>query len=188
MKRTKFPALFLVILMVPCVSANMGIPVIFVTMPLMLLALLPIILIESLVLMRYLAKGLKRTIVPVGIANAVTTILGYPISWGLLFGIGLITTGGSCGPGFDTVGKSILTVLLEAAWLCPWEEQIYWTLPIAIIIGLLLAFFISILIEYKILKRYFKNLEPKPVWVANMITYGLLVLFSLIYLLVGIIG
>ena len=183
--------LLILLIAIPFVVSDAGVPVIFITLPIMSIALIPIILIESFVLRHYIKFNFKKIVFPVGIANAATVIIGYPLSWGLLLVIELITTGGGCGPGFDTIGKSILTVLLESAWLCPWEDQLYWTLPIAIIIGLVVAFFISVYVEYFIIKRFFKKEKQKmkkAVWVANIISYTILILFSLIYLIVGLIN
>ena len=63
------------------VFADVGIPVIMATTPLMILALIPVILIESWILMKYNNRKLKKVIIPVGLGNLTTTLLGYPLLW-----------------------------------------------------------------------------------------------------------
>jgi hypothetical protein len=171
--------------------ANAGVPMIFLTFPAMLLALLPIILIESLIIQKSLNIAYKKAIIPNGVANAVSTIAGFPLAWRLLLGLELLTTGGSCGPGFETVSNSIITAILESAWLCPWENQLYWLIPVAFINCLIVAFFISIFIEYfimkKMLKDHKKDVIKKVTYKANIISYALLVIVNIGYLVYSIV-
>lgn len=170
--------------------ANAGVPMIFLSFPVMLFALIPIILIEARVLKKILEITYKKAIVPSGVVNLVTTIIGFPLSWGLLLGLELLTTSGSCGPGFSNIGTSIVTVIIESAWICPWENYLYWLIPVAFIISLIVAFFVSVLVEYLILKKIFKDFDKqkikKGVWIANFVSYSFLVILSLIYLFVSI--
>lgn len=176
---TPFPAL-----------ANAGVPMIYLTYPAMLMALLPIILVESIVIQKSLNIAFKKAIIPNGVANAVSTIAGFPLAWGLLLGLELLTTGGSCGPGFQTVSNSIITVILESAWLCPWEDQLYWLMPIAFLNCLIVAFFLSFVIEYlimkKMLKEHEKSIVRKVTCKANIISYSLLVILNIGYLVYSI--
>lgn len=182
---------FLFLLLPPSIaSANAGVPMIFLTFPVMIFALIPIILIEAGILKKFLKITYKKAFLSFGLANLVTTIIGFPLSWGLLLVLELLTTGGSCGPGFHNIGTSIITVIVEAAWICPWEEHLFWMVPIAFIICLIIAFLISVWIEYLIIKRIFKNFDNKKVKkiviIANSITYGLLIVLNLVYLFFNI--
>ena len=172
-------------------SADAGVPMIFLSFPLMLISLIPIIFIESYIYTKTTSSPFKRSIAASATANSISTIAGFPLAWGLLFGLELLTTGGSCGPGFDTVPKSILTAILESAWLCPWEDQLYWLIPIAFINSLIVAFFISVLIEYFILKKFMKDTDRKVVkkatYIANISSYLLLILMGLGYLIYSVI-
>ncbi len=166
--------------------ANAGVPMIFLTFPAMLIALLPIILIESFVINREIAISIKKAIVPCSVANAISTIAGFPLAWGLLLGFELLTTGGSCGPGFETLTSSILTAVLESAWLCPWEDQLYWMIPVAFINCLIVAFFISVFTEYFVMKKMLVGQESatvkKVAYKANIVSYSLLVVLNIVYL------
>ncbi len=183
---------FFIFLLLPIgiVSANSGLPMILMTFPAMIFALIPIILIEAGVLKKSLNIWYKKAILSFGFANLITTIIGFPLSWGLLLGLELLTTGGSCGPGFHNIGTSIITVIMEAAWICPWEEQLFWMVPIAFIICLIIAYFISVWIEYVVLKRIFNAFEAskikKIVLIANSITYSLLIVLNFIYLIFNV--
>jgi hypothetical protein len=166
--------------------ANAGVPMIFLSFPIMLIALLPVIFIETSIFKRIVPIPYKKSFVSNGIANAISTIAGFPLAWGLLLAIELLTTGGSCGPGFDTISKSIITVIVEAAWLCPHEDHLYWLIPTAFIISLIVAFFISLVIEYYVNKRFHKECDKKQirraVYIANISSYCLLIFIGFGYL------
>ena len=184
-KYVAFP-IVLVLCLPVAAHANAGIPMIFVSFPIMLIALLPVIFIESSIFRRVVPIPYKKSFVSNGIANAISTIAGFPLAWGLLLAIELLTTGGRCGPGFDTIPKSIITVIVEAAWLCPHEEHLYWLVPTAFIICLIVAFFISLAIEYYVNRRFYKECSKKQlrraVYIANMSSYCLLILIAVGYL------
>ncbi len=152
----------------------------------MLIALVPIIVIEAFVISREIDTSVKKVIMPSSTANAVSTIVGFPLAWGLLLGLELLTTGGSCGPGFDTLTSSIVTAVLESAWLCPWEDQLHWMVPVAFINCLIVAFFISVYSEYFVLRRMLVGQElpavKNAVYRSNIVSYSLLVVLNLAYL------
>lgn len=190
LKKTLFLSLILITVTPLPAFANVGVPMIFLTFPAMLTALLPIILIESVVIKKALNIPMKKALMSNGTANLVSTIGGFPLAWGLLFGLELLTTRGSCGPGFKTISSSIITAILESAWLCPWKEHMYWLIPVAFINCLIAAFFLSILIEYfimrKMLKEYDKNAVKKVTYKANIVSYSMLVIFNIGYLIYNI--
>jgi Na+-translocating ferredoxin:NAD+ oxidoreductase RnfD subunit len=79
-----------------------------------------------------------------------------------------------------------VALIVEAAWLCPWESQLHWMIPVAFIVCLLVAFFLSLLIEFPILKMFYKDKDKATVWkatfIANALSYMILVPLSLVYL------
>jgi hypothetical protein len=182
--------IFVVLLFPAAAHANAGVPMIFLSYPVMLIALLPVIFIETSIFKKVVTLPYKNALVSNGVANAISTLAGFPLAWGFLLAIELITTGGSCGPGFSTLPKSIITVIVEAAWLCPHEDHLYWLVPTAFIISLIVAFFISLLIEYYINKRFHKDQDKgrirKAVYLANISSYALLVSLSVGYLVFSI--
>ena len=182
--------IFLIFFFPVVAYANAGVPMIFLSYPVMILALLPIIFIEASIFKRVVPIPYKNALVSNGAANAISTLAGFPLAWGFLLVIELITTGGSCGPGFSTISESIVTVIVEAAWICPHEKQLYWLIPSAFIISLIVAFFVSLIIEYYINKRFHKEQDngsiKKAVYLANFSSYGLLISLSLGYLVFSI--
>ncbi len=167
------------------VLANAGLPMIVFTFPLMLMALLPIIMVESFVIQRSLKAPFKKVIVSNGIANVASTLIGTPLAWGILLGFQLITTGGGCGPGFETVPDSMITAVVGSAWICPWAEQEKWLIPIAFINCMIVAFFISVYIEYLVMRKTLKghedNVVKKVTYKSNLVSYFLLVVVSVSY-------
>ncbi len=184
-------SIIFVLILPVAAHANAGVPMIFLSFPIMLIALIPVIFIETSVFKRIMLVRYKQSFVSNSTANAISTIMGFPLAWGLLFGLELLTTGGSCGPGFDSIPNSIITVIVEAAWLCPHEDHLYWLIPTAFIISLFVAFFISITIEYFVNKKFHKETDKtlirKAVFVANLSSYCLLVLIGLGFLVYSII-
>ncbi len=172
--------------------ADAGLPMIFLSYPSMIVLLLPVILIETAVFTKMIHAPYKKSFIPNGIANLVSTLAGFPLAWGFLFLLEMITTNFSCGPGFDSIQNSIITVIEEAAWLCPWDNQYYWLIPAAFIISLIVAFFISIVIEYYVLKRFYRELENKilrkAVLFSNIASYGMLIILSIGFLAFSIIN
>ena len=172
-------ALLLFLLVPVPLYANAGIPTIVVSYPLMLIALIPIIFIEALFFAAKMEVKFKSSLIALSVSNAVTTILGIPLNWLLLFLFELLVTGGSCGPGFDNPIYGIITVVVEAAWFCPWEHELFDLLaPLAFITNFVTAFFISVFVESKIHRKFYKDLEYKKIKTitrqANIISYGIL--------------
>lgn len=163
---------------------------IFLSFPVMLIALIPIIFLEGYIYTLNFKTPFKKSLAASASANVLSTIAGFPLSWGLLLGLEFLTTGGSCGPGFDTLPNTILTAILESAWLCPWEDHLYWLIPIAFINSLIVAFFISVILELFVTKKFFRTIEKKiiraTIFKANLLSYLVLVIFGVGYLFYSI--
>jgi hypothetical protein len=142
--------------------ANVGVPMLFPQLVLMLFALLPIVLIESAVVRKPLEIPTRRALGDVGLANLCSTILGVPCAWGVMFGLHLLTTGGAA-LGMDTPAKMLAAVTLQAAWLVPYEGQRFWMIPAAATVLLIPCFFASVFIEHWVLVRRWSDLERRAV-------------------------
>jgi hypothetical protein len=112
------------------IIADMGIPMIFVTLPLMVVALLPIAGLESLVYRKYLRLSWTEAFVGGLIANLWSTLAGIPLTW-LLLVIGQFAIGGANAWGLDTLQDRMDAVTLQAAWLMPYEKDLPWMIPAA---------------------------------------------------------
>ena len=57
-------------------------------------------------------------------------LAGVPLAWLVMLVLGLITTGGSA-LGLNSPVKKLVAVTLQAAWLIPYEENLFWMIPCA---------------------------------------------------------
>jgi len=81
--------------------ANIGVPMIFVTLPMMVVALLPIIIIETVLATPYLKIPFRFLLRLIARANLFSTFVGIPITWFLLALVGsvrktIILDGSNC--------------------------------------------------------------------------------------------
>ena len=169
--------------------ADIGVPMIFVTLPSMLIALIPIILIESFCLSRRLNADPTSTIKPVAIANVISTLVGIPITWLLLVLVQMLTGGGGAN-GIETTKQRFLAVTWQAPWLIPYESDLSWMIPAATLVLLVPFFFASWQIEVQVVKKLMKESPSadvaKGMFLANVVSYLLLGIIALCTLLKAI--
>lgn len=172
-------AIFTIIaLLLPSVAcANAGVPILFLAMPAFLISLVPIIAIEAIYISRSLELTIKQSLKTVGISNVVSTIVGVPITWGILVLVQMLTGGGGA-HGLDSFMGKVLAVTWQAPWLIPYEKNLNWMIPFAGLVLLVPFFFASWWSEYLVSKRMHKTLPSvsikDKVRNANLITYCLL--------------
>jgi hypothetical protein len=171
--------------MVPLL-ANAGVPMIFWQMPVAAVALLPIALVESLVTLPIVKQRFGPTAVRVLAANALSTFVGIPIAWIGMLIVNFATTG-TRAYGFDTPWNAFQSVVLQASWLVPYENQLPWLIPAATLILLVPYFLVSVFVERWLLRRQFRDVEPRRVsraaWLANAVSYGGLAAYTAYWLL-----
>ena len=177
--------------------ANVGVPMIFITFPGMLLALLPIIAIESKVLGPIFRLEKIRIVKFTAISNSVSTILGIPLAWFVhtLLLIGFGYTFSVLLPDINLFSGSYiplaLSVTLGAAWLAPLENHIYWMVPAASLFLLIPYFFASWYIEYRVYLRLIKTVEKSlcrsATLRANLVSYSFLAIVAVIWLITSIV-
>ena len=177
---------FLIFLLSSPLFADAGVPMIFIGFPFMLLGLIPVIVIEIIVYYKRLTLGLKKLSLAVTAANAASTIIGYPLAWLFLLGIELLTTGGGILKAPDIIFK-IMSVTLYSAWMLPAGKELNWMAPVAMIFELIPAYFLSVLIESWIIRRFYKNENrkdlQKTVWISNLFSYAFLVASLLVIMI-----
>jgi len=162
--------------------ADIGVPMVFVTLPGMLAALVPIIAIESFVLLKRLTitKGFSIKVATIG--NLASTILGIPLSWCALALIQMLSGGGSA-YGLDTWFQKLIAVTWQAPWLIPYESDLRWMVPAATLTLLIPFFFASWWIEFLVAKRIFGNDNQPNLKVAirdaNLMSYCFLAIVVL---------
>ena len=155
-----------------------------VVWPVAWLALLPVVLIESLVALKGLGLGFRRSLVVTGVANAVSTLVGIPITW---FALVLLEErlGGVWRP-IDTPAQKIVAVFSQAAWLCPYEHDMHWMIPVAALILCVPFYIVSVVIEYAVVRRMVTNPSRQVrrfCCLANLASYSLIVIFWVVILM-----
>lgn len=185
--KTKKLFVFFSLLMFPQVAfANAGVPMIFLIMPVFGLAIVPIIIIETLYISKFLQLPKKTAAKTVTISNIVSTIVGIPLTWVVLVLIQM-TTGGGSSYGLDSTLDKVLAVTWQAPWLIPYESDLNWMIPIAGLVLLVPFFYASWWSEYFVTKQIHKDigvvLIKKYVCNANLITYSLLSLWPILMLI-----
>ena len=177
---------------------DMGLPMIMPTMYFMVPALIPIVLIESVYVARKLRISFRKTVGSIFFANLVSTLVGIPFTWGLLFLIQIVTGGTSSYHVANPILK-ILEVTVQAPWLLPFEPEEFWVFHSAAFFLLIPFFFATWLIEYLMVKNRLgaekAEVDPeidlaateRTIWSAvrnaNLISYGLIALVLVLSLI-----
>jgi hypothetical protein len=174
--------------------ADVGLPLTIIEWPAMILALVPVILIEAAVYRSYFRTSYSNALYPVGVANLASTFLGYPLAWvlrlvgqfvlGLVLELAMGLVGGASSGPMDSIGTRLVTVIVNSAWLPEGEG---WMLPAASLAGLVPAFFISVHSEAWVLRRLMKGEDRSAIlafsYRANLASYAFLAAIATIMLL-----
>lgn len=154
-----------------------------VFLPPLWLSLLPIIGIETYIVKRYLCLPLTRTLVSVALGNLFSTIIGIPALWVVHATLQVVYAGGAMG--LQSVGHKIYAVTVQAAWLIPYENDLNWMVPLALLTLTIPAYILSVLIEWPVLQLHLEKTQRlkslRIVAFANTVSYlGLALLFAAI--------
>ena len=135
-----------------CAQANAGVPLIFVTLPGMALALVPVVVVESFVLARRLKVDWWSCANSSVVANLASSFLGIPATWLLLAVVQMVSGGGEA---FSLASRwhHLLAISWQAPWLIPYENDLWWMVPSAMLVLLIPFFFTSVVIEYYVVRR-----------------------------------
>ncbi|SHF82459.1 hypothetical protein SAMN05216361_0532 [Marisediminitalea aggregata] len=158
-------------------NANAGVPMLFLAMPALLMSLLPIIFIESVYCAQRLSLSFGQSLKTVSISNLASTLVGIPVTWLLLVGVQIATSGGRA-YGIDSPVEKVLAVTWQAPWLIPYETDLHWMIPAAGLVLLVPFYFASWWSEFWVAKKLNTLLPTSDVKLAvrnaNRITYCLL--------------
>lgn len=173
------------------ILADAGVPMLMLVFPAAFFLLVPIVAIETWVARRVSPVSAERRFLGVLLANAVSTIVGWPLTWIVLALLQLfVIPGGQSGYNFPPPFGAIASVTLQSAWLMPYEDQLYWMVPTAAMVLLVPAFFVTILTERFVFRFFWRETIAKDrksfVWSANIASYGLLYAAGLAWLLYSI--
>ena len=166
------------------IIADAGVPMLFLHVPAILLALVPIIVTEAYVAKRSLGLPFKRSLGPITVANFISMLLGFPLLWIVAVVVQMLTGGGQA-YGLAHWWQKLYAVTVQAPWLIPYERDLYWMTPVAALVMLIPAFFLSVWIERLVLQVFWPNetkgrLRPFS-YRAHFASYSILVLMWLWY-------
>jgi hypothetical protein len=169
---------------------NIGVPMIMPTMYFMVVALIPIVLLESWYVSRTLLTRFSGTAGPIAFANIFSTVVGVPLTWLLLFGIQMMT--GEASYGIQGFAGKILAVTVQAPWVQPFGAGELWMFHLAALFLLIPFFFATWFIEYAVARNKLARLLIEAgrtvdksvafgivftvIRKANLLSYGLIAL------------
>ncbi len=191
MKKLRITAWFTTVLLFsPTIAhADAGVPMLALIWPASWALFIPIVAIEAWVAHRIVNLDWKTCIKTVGVANALSTLIGIPLTWGALVIIEMIFSQGGRAYGIDTLSGKIIAVTLQAPWLIPYESDLDWMIPAASIVLLIPFFFASVFIErwlFGLKREVDKTMIKLWSWRANQLTYGVLLSFLVCFLMYGL--
>lgn len=156
----------------------------------MLCALVPIIVIEALLIRRWLPLSHRDAMGGIAVANVMSTCVGVPLTWLLV----ALLFEGAIGPGMEAVGLQIswpptgsplaqmASVLRHVAWGPSYGPYPAWFLPTAATLLLVPCFFASVWLERWACLRLWKNHDPsmirKGVFRVNLASYAFLLVMA----------
>ncbi|MDO5552374.1 MAG: hypothetical protein Q4G68_01310 [Planctomycetia bacterium] len=161
--------------------ANAGIPMIALTLPPMVLLIIPVILIEFWVARkRIVCETNRRKLVSLTVANLLSTFIGWPIAWILCTIASLLVTSGGEAYGLESPFGIFMSVVVQAPWLVPYEEDLIWMIPVAMVVLMIPFFFVSVFSERWILYFFLKNETRQNIrsltFRANLWSYAFLII------------
>jgi hypothetical protein len=168
------------VLMPASAMANAAVPMLVITLPVMVFALVPIILIEMFILKVTVGSTWRRAAFVTSAANAASTFVGVPMAWAAFLVIEIVV--GYPAGDFNINAGPVIEAIVFAAWLGPDERSLYWMVPFSSMVLLIGYFYVSFGFEKAVVVRLLKD-QPRgsirlAVWRANLITRGLLELLA----------
>jgi hypothetical protein len=169
--------------------ANVGLPMIFIELPFLAMALVPVTLVEAAVYRWWLSMPWRQSIWGALRANLWSTFVGIPLAW-LAQVVFQLAFGGGSMWGLDTPLDRLAAVTLQSAWLIPYEGEFRWMVPAAALSLLVPFLLVSIVVEYFLLRRYWPGVVARrlvtAVVLANLVSYLLLAAFWGVRLSIGL--
>ena len=153
---------------------NAGLPMIFVELPVLVVALVPVVGLEAALLRRSLAIPWRQAIRDVFGANLLSTFVGVPLAWAAQVA-GQLALGGGVAWDLSTPLDRLAAVIVQSGWLIPYENELHWMVPAAALWLLLPCLLVSIAVEQWWLRRCWSGLPVRrilrAVVLANCVSY-----------------
>lgn len=166
--------------------ADIGVPMIGVYWPPAWLALIPVVAIEAWWARRVLRNDWKKAIATTIVANLVSTVIGIPLAWFVWSTLELRFFGTALG--LDNPAKSIYAVTVQAAWLIPYNANLWWMIPVATLVLTAVFYVASVLIEWLVMKCMQRQSDGPSLrrwaWQGNLLSYVVVFAFVIVFLYV----
>ncbi len=174
---------------------------IVLTLPAMVVALVPVIVIEGLLCKKWLGMTTRQALGSNALSNLASTIVGVPLAWAILVGLEFGTMGMvNASPALQNWNSPIATAVsfvLTSAWIGPVEGSQDWMVPAATLVLLVPFFFASYFVEYQVIRSMVGKFESRgplltasrvkaAVRNANLVTYGIMFLATSAWLMVEV--
>jgi len=181
--------------------ADAGVPMIFLTLPMMVILLVPIIVVEGFLCKKWLGLTTWQAMKSNAVSNVASTVIGIPIVWALLLGLEYGTFEIMDKAGFIQRWHSpmakIILFFFTSAWVPLSDHQAIWWVPAAILALLVPFFFASYGVEYLVMRFMVGKREGAPpnlayprvriaVRNANLITYGVMFVVTSVWLVLSL--
>jgi hypothetical protein len=162
--------------------ADAGIPMIFFTLPAMLMLLIPIILLEGFLCKKWLGLTTWEAMKANAVSNLASTIIGVPVAWAVMFGLEFGAMGlaekSHAIDNWHSPLANLIFLLMGSAWIGSPAA-----IPAATLVLLVPFFFASYGIEYLVIRFMVGMPDGGPpnlvyprvriaVRNANLISYG----------------
>lgn len=168
--------------------ADMGLPMLALYWPVAWVALIPIIYLEGKIGSKMLGEPVGSCCRASMNANAVSTLVGIPVTWVLLTVIEMYDGGGRAF-GLDTFPKVLYAVTVQAPWLNSYQRNMVWMIPAATIVLSVFFYLMSVGVEFLIVRWHFRSHSKRKLlhWmiIANAWSYGLMILMTILWAVAG---
>ena len=150
-------------------------------------ALPPVIVAECIVARKMLRLSTVRAAVALIPANLVSTAIGFPLFWLLLF---VVETAVDGGPGRGGLMSRVYNMTVHAPWLVPHGRDLNWMIPAASLYFLVPAFFASVFVERWICSRLWGEVSKTRLrrfsWSAHFVSYSVLFVSVTVYYVIRV--
>ena len=175
------------LLLVPAVArADAGIPMLMLAWPAYILGLIPVILIESFIGTKDLGVSWGEVLPVAAIGNAVSTVVGIPLTWLAMLAIEFVV-GYGAGALMPDSDLQMWLFPFFVAWLPPFDN--IWLFYAAFVLLSVPFCVVSIWVERKVALKRLSSHPPEAVrrWVthANIWSYSLLVACAIVVPVMG---
>jgi hypothetical protein len=178
------------------ILADAGVPMLVLEWPALLLALVPVVVVEAVLCSRWLRIPLRSALAGSAKANGLSTLVGVPLAWLVLLVLEVVVLVPTAlltdGEGPASPLLQLVAFLFGIAWLGPPYSKLFWMVPLAAALLLVPTFFVSVLIETRVCRASWPDAEEGPlrraVWRANLVSYGILFVVAVAWLACSIIN